>query len=336
MTGRERIRSAIQFQPTDRSPVAPLLGAHAVAQAGIEPARACEDPVVQTEALLRAADIYQPDGIFTLMDLSAEPEALGAGTKTEAGRHPVIVRHLKDRELASEPLEQRILTGRVPVFLETVIGLRKTLGDSVLVGALMSGPLTAVSNAVGIEALSRMLRRRREELSLLVERMSVACIALQHQYRDAGADAVALLEPVATTSILGPRDFETLLLPWIREITNAAQNDELISILHVCGDCTPSLALFARSSAHVLSLDSAVDLPKAQRKIGQEIALMGNLDVRHLLPKGSAQDVGTAARELVSQMGEGFILSTGCELPADTPQANVAALIGGARSELCL
>jgi len=307
MTGLERIRRAMLFDRVDHTPVAPLLGAHAVALAGLPYERACREAGVQAEALLHAVEAYRPDAIFTLMDLSAEPEALGAGVVCEEGQPPVVVRHLAREDLETERLEQRILTSRVPVFIETVTRLRKALGDSVCVGALISGPLTAAANAIGIAGLSRMLRRDRERLADLLGRLTGACAALQKSHAEAGAHAVVILEPVATTAIVGPADLEAVVLPRLRAVTEAARRLGLISILHICGDCRPSLPLLAGAGAHALSLDSAVDMTSAREVVGASTALMGNLDVLRLLPYGRPEEVRRAVTDLTGAMKRGFV-----------------------------
>ena len=334
MTGLERIRRSVRFQPTDRVPVAPLLGAHAVALAGIPHERACQDAAAQAEALLQAVQTYRPDAIFTLMDLSAEPEALGAQAEMRPGHPPVITRHLDPHQLRAGALEERILTARVSVFLDTVARLRETLGDSLLVGALVCGPLTAAANAVGIETLSRMLRRERDLVADLLTRLAAACIRLVRRHAEAGAHGVMLLEPVATSAILGPPDLEALLLPRLQEIARAARESGLLSMLHVCGDCRASLSLLADSGAHVLSLDAPVALPAARQIVCGKTALMGNLDVRHLLPHGTPEAVRRQTQSLVAQMGGagGFILSTGCEIPPETPSENVAHFMAAAQT----
>ncbi|MBN1458847.1 MAG: hypothetical protein JXA57_04875 [Armatimonadetes bacterium] len=331
MTGLARIQSAISFEPVDRVPVAPMLGAHAVALAGIAHERACSDAAAQADALLCAVETYEPDAVFTLMDLSAEPEAFGAEVAIAGARHPVVVRHLSREQVTTQRLEECILTARVPVFVETVARLKQALGDSICIGALISGPLTAASNALGLEQLSRLLRRDRDFVSHLLERLTAACLALQLRHAEAGAHAVVLLEPVATSAILGPPDLEHLLLPHLQRLSAAAREQGLISALHVCGDCSVSLPLFAQSGVHVLSLDSAVSLPSAQRVLGQNMAVMGNVDVRRLLPSGSPDEVTRAGRSLLAEFDRSFILSTGCEAPAGTPQKNMQALVRAAR-----
>jgi uroporphyrinogen-III decarboxylase len=79
-------------------------------------------------------------------------------------------------------------------------------------------------------------------------------------------------------------------------------------------------------------LDAPVDLAQAREIVGHHIALMGNLDVRHLLPRGTPESVQDAAVLLAREMGlgGGYILSGGCELPADAPTCNVLRMVEAA------
>jgi uroporphyrinogen decarboxylase len=325
MTGLERVRRAIRFEPTDRVPVAPLLGAHAVALAGITYEAASADPTAQTHALLNAVELYRPDAVFTLMDLSAEPEALGAEVTVAADRTRIITRHLSPEALLADDLERVILTARVPAFVDTVRRLRAALGDTVMAGALISGPLTAAANAVGIETIARMLRRQRETLADMLERLTKACMAVARAHLGAGAHGIMLLEPCATSGILGPDDLSSLLLARLQTVAEHIRDRDGIGLLHICGDCRASLPCLADSRFDVLSLDAPVDLMRAREVVGHHIALLGNLDVRHLLPRGTPQSVYGAATLLVRELGSegGFILSGGCELPPETPTENI-------------
>ena len=329
MTGLERVRRAIRFEPTDRVPVAPMLGAHAVALAGITYEAASADPAAQAHALLRAVERYRPDAIFTLMDLSAEPEALGAEVTVAADRTRIVTRHLSPEALLADDLERVILTARVPAFVDTVRRLRAALGDTVMVGALVSGPLTAAANAVGIETIARMLRRQRETLSDVLERLIKACMAVASAHLEAGAHGVMVLEPCATSGILGPDDLSSLLLARLQAVAEHIRRHDGIGLLHICGDCRASLPGLADSRFDVLSLDAPVDLSQAREVIGRSAALMGNLDVRQLLPRGEPESVYDAAAALVTDAGRvgGLILSGGCELPPETPMENVRQML---------
>jgi uroporphyrinogen decarboxylase len=329
MTGLERMRRAIRFQPTDRVPVAPLLGAHAVALAALTYEAASADPVAQAHALLHAVELYRPDTVFTLMDLAAEPEALGAEVTASADGNRVVTRHLSPEALLTDDLERVILTARVPVFVETVRLLRAALDDTVMVGALVSGPLTAAANAVGIETVARMLRRQRETLADMLERLTRACMAVASAHLEAGAHSVMVLEPCATSGILGPDDLSSLLLARLQAVAEHIRRHNGIGLLHICGDCRASLPGLADSRFDVLSLDAPVDLNWAREVVKHRIALMGNLDVRHLLPRGTPESVQEATTLLARELGSGggFILSGGCELPPETPISNVRQIL---------
>jgi uroporphyrinogen decarboxylase len=198
-----------------------------------------------------------------------------------------------------------------------------------MVGALVSGPLTAAANAVGIETIARMLRRRRETLADMLERLTNACMAVASAHLEAGAHGVMVLEPCATSGILGPDDLSSLLLARLQTLAQHIRRRDRIGILHICGDCRASLPALADSGFDVLSLDAPVDLAQAREVVGHHIALMGNLDVRQLLPRGGPESVYDAAAALVADAGQagGFILSGGCELPADTPTCNVLRMV---------
>jgi len=329
MTGLERMHRAVRFQPTDRVPVAPLLGTHAVALAGITYEAASADPKAQAHALLRAVELYRPDAIFTLMDLSVEPEALGAELMASVNRSRIVARHLPPEALLTDDLESVILTARVPVFVETVQLLRAALGDAVMVSALVSGPLTAAANALGIETIARMLRRQRETLADMLERLTRACMAVASAHLEAGAHGIMVLEPCATSGILGPDDLSSLLLVRLQALAERIRRHDGIGFLHICGDCRASLPGLADSRFDVLSLDAPVGLMRAREVVGRRIALMGNLDVRHLLPRGTPESVHDAAKLLARELGSegGFILSGGCEVPPETPRENLRRLM---------
>jgi uroporphyrinogen decarboxylase len=329
LTGLERIQRTIAAIETDRTPSAPLFGAYALTAAGVEAELAYRNATVQAQALLHTAQTQKSDAVFTLMDLSAEPEALGAGTAQQAGARPVVTQYIEPAALAAADLKQKILTARVPVFLETVRLLRRESGNELLVGALLSGPMTAACNTLGIATVARMLRKERELLVELLVEFSAACSILACAYAGAGAHAVMLLEPCATSMILSPDDFTALLAPRLVNIFAACRTARLLTFLHVCGNATVSVPALVATGAQVLSMDAPVDLRLARDCAHNRTVVMGNVDSRQLLPRGTPEAISASVCNLLLTMHTGgkFILSTGCEIPAETPAANVAALM---------
>lgn len=334
MTGLERIRRTITAQQTDRVPVAPLFGAYSLTFTGTSIEAAYSTARIQADALLKTVEAHRSDAVFTLMDLSAEPEALGAEVAVSDTARPVVTKYVDQSHLAETDLEEKIITARVPVYLDVIQHVRHCAGNDLLVGALISGPLTAACNTLGIAVVARMLRKDRNLLADMLARFTDACIKLSRAYISAGAHAIVLLEPCATPVILGPSDLEQFLIPQLRRWTELMCALHCISVLHVCGDASVSLSTLAASGVDVLSLDAAVDMGAARVITCNRTTVMGNIDVRHVLTRGTPDQVKQSVMNLLEEMRSGgkFILSTGCEVPVETPDENMVALIEAAHA----
>ena len=73
--------------------------------------------------------------------------------------------------------------------------------------------------------------------------------------------------------------------------------------------------------------DWLVDLAFARQRMGNRVALKGNLNTTTLVQAGP-KTIYDLSRELMKTRGleKGFILSSGCALGRDTPPANVDAM----------
>jgi uroporphyrinogen-III decarboxylase len=89
-----------------------------------------------------------------------------------------------------------------------------------------------------------------------------------------------------------------------------------------------------QTGAHGLSLDSVVSFPDIATQVPPEIALIGNLAPVDVIMQGSQQDVINATRRLLDAMEPypNFILSSGCDLPLETPLDNIRSLVQVAKS----
>jgi len=61
--------------------------------------------------------------------------------------------------------------------------------------------------------------------------------------------------------------------------------------------------------------------------------LIGNVDPVGVMLNGSADEVANAVRKLLDEMSdvENFMLSTGCDLPYETPHENIDAFMSEGR-----
>jgi uroporphyrinogen-III decarboxylase len=77
----------------------------------------------------------------------------------------------------------------------------------------------------------------------------------------------------------------------------------------------------------ILELDGDTDIFAAKKVLGDHTCIMGDVPAR-LLAFGTKDEVMGHCRRLISQVGRGggFILSSGCSIPANARTENVRAL----------
>ena len=101
--------------------------------------------------------------------------------------------------------------------------------------------------------------------------------------------------------------------------------------LHICGNTRRILKGIGELGCDFIDVDSMVPMSEAREKMGPEQVLLGNLDPVRDLRNGTPQSVCARVAECHREAGPRFIVGAGCEVPRDTPAANVHALVRYAR-----
>ena len=104
--------------------------------------------------------------------------------------------------------------------------------------------------------------------------------------------------------------------------------------MHICGDTTDKLHEIAETGADCLSLDYKVDMGVAKDAIGDRLCLAGNVDPVSVLDQGTLEDTRRACRVCIEAMGggtDGYILTSGCDLPPTVKLDNIKAMLGMGR-----
>ncbi|PKL74853.1 MAG: uroporphyrinogen decarboxylase, partial [Candidatus Melainabacteria bacterium HGW-Melainabacteria-1] len=127
---------------------------------------------------------------------------------------------------------------------------------------------------------------------------------------------------------LSQADYRRYALPATQQVIQGfkQRQPEVPLILYV-GNSGHFLEATAESGADALSLDWRVDLADAAARVGDKVALQGNLDPVRLF--STAADVEQAARELISSLDwkTGHIFNLGHGILPGTPVENVKRLV---------
>jgi len=313
---------------TKKPPIIPLLGAPGVKLSHTTLKENLTDGETQFRTLSLILEEFQPDGIFPMMDLSVEPEALGLKIEFPDNAPPSVREHpIKDAD-ALESLKRswKGIGGRMPVFIDVVRRMSRSF--PVLKGAYVLGPFTLAGELVGVEDFLQMLF---SDPGFAKEVLAFATQVLKRYAEEllsAGADVLAILDPTSVT--LSPRYFQEFSAPYIKEIIESLKSP---TILHICGNTNHLIEKMVETGAVGLSLDSMVDLREVAERVPKNVAIIGNLDPVTVVWQAKPETVERKTRELVEKMigVDNFVLSSGCDIPIEAPLENISAFMRAGR-----
>jgi [methyl-Co(III) methanol-specific corrinoid protein]:coenzyme M methyltransferase len=213
------------------------------------------------------------------------------------------------------------------VVLDALSILRRHVGGRVAVVGKVMGPWTMSYHMAGTQnfLLAVGMGESKKVETMLRQLMPVTIAFINEQFA-AGADVVVLADH-ATRNLVGPHHYEQYLLPIHQEIT--AQVGGPV-ILHVCGNCSDRLELFARSGVDAYHFEWQVDSREAVRRVGDQIALAGNVNNPQALLQGTPEDVYRQARYAI-EAGVNLI-GPECAIPLSTPLENLKAIVAAVRA----
>jgi [methyl-Co(III) methanol-specific corrinoid protein]:coenzyme M methyltransferase len=152
-------------------------------------------------------------------------------------------------------------------------------------------------------------------------RLSSFLSNIGNAYLDAGADFITIHEMGGSPGFIGPKPFETFVLPALQHLTSSLPRP---TVLSVCGKTDSAMGLLAQSGADAISVDQLNDL-KASRAALQDNLLFGNIDPVATLWQGNEGSVAEAVQR--SKEAGVDAVWPGCDLVIQTPIQNIRKLL---------
>jgi uroporphyrinogen decarboxylase len=319
-----RLADLLAGRQSAAPPVFPMVVAdHAARIAGVKVSRAATDPAVLAEVLAAAQRRYGYDAVLVFADTVVEAEAMGAAVELPEDDNAFWLAPPGEPRGADPDTD-----GRMPVILGAVRRLREELDDSVPVFGSLKGPFSLAAFLAGIEDLLGAVIAAPDRARRFLD------LAFDNQVRFAAAIVRAggipfIGDPVASGSLIGPDVFRRFAGPYLRRLVDSVHALGVSCGLHVCGRTLDVLPDLVGTGADILSIEEP-DLAAARAAAGPVPVLMGSV-ATELVRSGSAAAVRDEAARCLVAAGPRLILSTACDVPADSPPANVAAVVAAAR-----
>ena len=107
---------------------------------------------------------------------------------------------------------------------------------------------------------------------------------------------------------------------------------DLIALLHLDSDWTRELEIFKElpRAKCIMALDGETDIFKAKEILGDHMCIMGDVPASMLFLE-EPEEIYAYCTRLIRQLGpQGFILQSGCDIPANAKLENVQAMVAAA------
>jgi len=196
-------------------------------------------------------------------------------------------------------------------------------------------------NLVGLEQFLTDMALQRDYVEPLLDEISDYSIGVGLELIKLGADVMLTgddlgMDPGPMMSLDMWRRY---LKPRLKRVFDAykAANPDVILAYHTCGSSLPFLDELIEIGMEVLNpiQVTAHDMDPAalKKRYGHRLAFCGAVDQRHVLPKGTPEEVEAEVRRRIEELGHGggYVLAPTHDIQADTPVENVLALFDAAK-----
>jgi MtaA/CmuA family methyltransferase len=334
MTGRDRILTHLAGQPVDHLPAMPITMMFACDRIGARYRDYCTDYRVLVEGQIRTAEEFGFDYVNTMSDPAREAADCGAVVEY-FDQQPVAI--IEERALLADKTALAYLKtpdplggGRMHNGIKAVAWFKERVTNDLLIEGWVEGPMAEAADLRGINTLMTDFFDDpifvRDLFAFVVEME----LRFAREQIKVGADLIGIGD--AAASLVGPKIYEEFVWPCEKQLVDGIHAAGGRTRLHICGNTRKILGGMGRLGCQVVDLDSLSPLSEARTQMGPTQVLLGNANPVKVLRDGTPELVSQTVAECHVQAGPRYIVGAGCEVPRDTPEANLRALVAYAKS----
>ena len=277
----------------------------------------CKSPDFATEVTIQPLDRYPLlDASILFSDILTVPDAMGLGLYFEEGEGPKFERTLQE-EADIKKLEVPDMAKLQYVF-DAVSQIRRTLDGRVPLIGFSGSPWTLATYMVegkgGTDFLTikKMAYARPDLLHRILDITTQTVIQYLNAQIAAGAQAVMIFD--SWGGALSHNAYQEFSLAYMQKIISGLSKESegrvVPSIMFTKGGGL-WLEAQATTGANALGLDWAIDIGQARKRVGDKVALQGNMDPAILLSNPQAIEKEVASILASYGKGNGHVFNLG-------------------------
>lgn len=261
----------------------------------------------------------------TIMDLSVEAEAFGTDIVFDDNEVPTVSGRLLTSAADVEALQIPTLDAkRVPEYLKANRLAAAELDVPLFGGCI--GPFSLAGRLYDMTELMMAMYIEPDTANLLLDKCTQFILEYCKQIKASGSAGVVMAEPAA--GLLSNDDCFTYSSLFVKRIIDELQDDNFVVMLHNCGNTGQCTKAMIDTGAAALHFGNKIDMAQVLAEVPSDIVVSGNIDPVEIMKFGTPQQVADAAKSLLAlaEKHNNFILSTGCDVPPETPFENIESL----------
>jgi len=335
MTSKERCLAAIKGEAADRTPVFPLLMFFAQSRSGITYREFATNADALVGAQLSIRDKFPVDAITACSDAFRISADLGAEMVYPEDKPPFaaspLIRSRSDLRKLGLPDPMR-RGSRMADRVDAVRQLVETVGSECLVLGWVDMPFAEACSVCGVSDFMLMLVDDPSGAHAILEFLTDIVIAFSLAQVQAGAHMIGAGD--AAASLISPEQYRVFALPYEQRVVDAVHSAGAFVKLHICGNTSHLLDDMIRCGADLFNVDHLVDFEVARSAYGKAgVCFKGNLNPVADMMQSSPEECAAKCRELLRRAkGLRYMLSAGCEIPADTSDETFLAFCEAPRA----
>ncbi len=293
----------------------------------------CTNPQLACEVTLQPLDRFPLDAAILFSDILTIPDAMGLGLYFEEGEGPRF-RKLADTVQAIESLPVIDTAQDLPYVLDAVRLIRRELNGSVPLIGFSGSPWTLATYMIeggsskDFAKIKTMLYTNPDLLHVLLEKLSASVINYLNAQIEAGAQAVQIFDTWG--GALGHRAYREFSLQYMKTIVSGLTRESegrQVPVILFTKNGGGWLEAIADSGCHAIGVDWTQDIGAARRRVGQQVALQGNMDPAVL--RAPIQVIESEVATILENFGagEGHVFNLGHGITPDIAPDHAAAFI---------
>ena len=203
--------------------------------------------------------------------------------------------------------------------------MARSAGDRYLVLGWVDMPFAEACSVCGVSEFMEMLYLNPGLAHKILNFLTGIVIDFCIMQLEAGAPMIGAGN--AAASLISPELYREFALPYEQQVTRAVHANGGLVKLHICGNTSSLLHIMIESEADLFNVDHLVDLSAALNIFNNNHkCTKGNINpVSDMLQATPQQCAEAAKRCLALSQGKRYMLSAGCEIPAEIADETFAA-----------